>query len=278
MALNAPARPPRDLPLTVRTNPLAEPLPRPTLRGILVTAVAVAIIAWAWSGTGITFSALVDGLPAMGDFVSRLFPPDWSVARGAVDPLMETIQMAIIGTLLATVIAMPLSLLAAANVSPHPVIYFAFRIVLNIGRTIPDLVLALAFVAAVGLGTFPGTLALGLHSVFSLSKIFAETIESISPRPVEAVTAAGANRLQTIAYAVLPQSLPGMLSYTLLYLESNVRAATVLGLVGAGGIGLKIQVAMRLFHYRDLTTYVIMLIVAVTIMDRISAWARARIT
>jgi len=264
--------------LDVRSNPLAEPIPRPSARGLIIAAVVIGVVGWSWNGTGITIPALIDGWPDMADFISRLFPPDFSAARGAVEPLLQTIQMAIIGTLIATILAVPLSLLAAANISPHPWIYQTIRVVLNVGRTIPELVLALAFVAAVGLGTFPGTLALALHSVFSLSKIFAETIESISPRPVEAVTAAGATRGQTIAFPVLPQALPGMLSYVLLYWEHNIRAATVLGLVGAGGIGFQIQVSMRLFQYEDLTTYVLMLIAAVTIIDRVSAWLRGRIT
>ncbi len=194
---------------TVRANPLAAPVPRPGLKGIAVAVAIGAVIVWAWNGTGITLSALIDGWPAMADFVSRLFPPDLSVARDAVQPLLQTIQMAIIGTLIATVLAVPLALLAAANISPHRWVYQSIRVFLNVGRTIPELVLALAFVAAVGLGTFPGTLALAVHSVFSLSKIFAETFESINPRPVEAVTAAGATRLQTITYAVIASSPAG---------------------------------------------------------------------
>lgn len=268
----------REIPEAVRDNPLAHPLRLPPPRKLLVIVAVAGVIVWAWIGVGITVPALIAGLPAMADFISRLFPPDWSEVRDALPPLIQTVQMAIIGTLLGVAIAVPLALLAAANVSPNPAVYQAFRVVLNVGRTIPELVLALAFVAAVGLGTFPGTLALALHSVFSLSKIFAESIEAINPRPVEAVVAAGANRTQTITFAMLPQALPAMTSYSLLYWEHNVRAATVLGLVGAGGIGFEIQKAMRLFQYNDLTTYVLMLIVMVTLLDRASAWLRARIT
>jgi phosphonate transport system permease protein len=268
----------RSIPAVVRESPLAEPVRPLSLQRLLTIIVVAGAILWSWTGTGITIPALVDGLPGMADFISRLFPPDWSELGDAVPPMIQTIQMAIIGTLLGVVLAVPLALFAADNISPHPVIYQTIRVFLNIGRTIPELVLALAFVAAVGLGTFPGTLALGLHSTFSLSKIFAESIEAINPRPVEAVVAAGASRLQTITFAMLPQALPNMTSYSLLYWEHNVRAATVLGLVGAGGIGFEIQRAMRLFQYNDLTTYVLMLIVAVTLLDRASAWLRARIT
>lgn len=268
----------RAIPPTVRAHPLAEPLPRPSSGALLKAALAVAVVGWAWQGTGITPTALVAGLPDMANFVSRLFPPNPGVVAEAIPPLLETVQMAITGTLLAVTLAMPLSLLAAENVNRNRGIYQAARLVMNVGRTIPELVLALAFVTAVGLGAFPGTLALALHSVFSLSKIFAEAIEAINPRPVEAVRAVGAVELQTIRFAVIPQALPTMLSYALLYWEHNIRAATVLGLVGAGGIGFKIQVSMRLFQYQDLTTYVILLVLMVTAIDRASAFLRARIT
>ncbi len=269
---------PRQISAAISRNPLAEPLPRPSWRTVLRAVLFVAVLIWAWRGTGITPGALLEGLPDMANFVSRLFPPNPAVISEAIPPILETVQMAIVGTLLAVVLALPLSLLAAANVSPHPAMYQAARTVLNIGRTIPELVLALAFVAAVGLGAFPGTLALALHSVFSLSKVFAEAIEAVNPRPVEAVRGVGASASQTITYAMIPQALPTMLSYGLLYWESNIRAATVLGLVGAGGIGFKIQIAMRLFQYHDLTTYVLMLILMVTVIDRVSAYLRARIT
>ncbi|MFN8523931.1 MAG: phosphonate ABC transporter, permease protein PhnE [Chloroflexota bacterium] len=267
-----------DAPAAIREHPLANPIPRLHPRGVLTGAAAASVLIWAWHGSGVTPIALIEGLPDMLSFISRLFPPSIEAVPEAIPPLLETIQMAIVGTLLAVCLALPLSLLAAANVSPRPWVYQSVRVVLNAGRTIPELVLALAFVAAVGLGAFPGTLALALHSVFSLSKIFTEAIEAINPRPVEAVVAAGANGPQSIAYAVVPQALPVMMSYTLLYWEHNIRAATVLGLVGAGGIGFKIQVAMRLFHYQDLTTYVLMLILMVTAIDRASAYLRSRIT
>lgn len=269
---------PRAIPAAIQQSPLADPVSRPSWRSIARAALVVAVLAWAWQGTGITPSALVEGLPDMANFVSRLFPPNPAVIPDAIGPILETVQMAIVGTLLAVVFAIPLSLLAAANVSPHPAVYAAARSILNVGRTVPELVLALAFVAAVGLGAFPGTLALALHSVFSLGKVFAEAIEAVNPRPVEAVRGVGATRLQTITYAMIPQALPTMLSYGLLYWESNIRAATVLGLVGAGGIGFKIQVSMRLFQYHDLTMYVILLVVMVTAIDRVSAYLRARIT
>ena len=275
-----PALPPkaRVIPASIRSSPLAEPLSRPSWRTLFRAAIVLVVLVWAWQGTGITPGTLLEGLPDMANFVSRLFPPNPAVIPDAIGPILETVQMAIVGTLLAVVIAVPLSLLAAANVSPHPAVYQAARFVLNTGRTIPELVLALAFVAAVGLGAFPGTLALALHSVFSLSKVFAEAIEAVNPRPVEAVRGVGATAPQVITYAMIPQALPTMLSYGLLYWESNIRAATVLGLVGAGGIGFKIQIAMRLFQYRDLTTYVILLILMVTVIDRVSAYLRARIT
>lgn len=271
-------RRPRDIPPSVLASALAEPLPRPSRTGLVRGGIFALVIVWAFIGTGITPGALIEGLPDMANFISRLFPPNPGVILEGIPPLLETVQMAITGTLLAVCVAIPLSLLAASNVSPNRWTNQVARAILNVGRTIPELVLALAFVAAVGLGAFPGTLALALHSVFSLSKIFSEAIEAINPRQVEAVRAAGAGQAQTISFAVLPQALPVMLSYALLYWEGNIRAATVLGLVGAGGIGFKIQVSMRLFQYNDLTMYIIMLVIMVTAIDRFSAFLRSKIT
>ena len=269
---------PREIPASIRSNPLAEPLPRPSWHTLFRAAIVLVVLVWAWRGSGITLGALVEGLPDMANFVSRLFPPNPAVIPRRSARSSRRSRWRSSARCWRSCSRCPLSLLAASNVSPHPAVYQAARVVLNIGRTIPELVLALAFVAAVGLGAFPGTLALALHSTFSLSKVFAEAIEAVNPRPVEAVRGVGATGSQDVTYAMIPQALPTMLSYGLLYWESNIRAATVLGLVGAGGIGFKIQISMRLFQYHDLTTYVIMLIVMVTVIDRVSAYLRARIT
>ncbi len=190
--------------------------------------------------------------------------------------LFETIQMAIIGTLGAVIMALPMSLLAARNTSPHPLIYNLTRLLLNFLRSIPELVWALLFVAAVGLGPFTGVLALAFGSVGSISRVFSEAIEQIDPAQVNAVRATGASGIQTFVYSVIPQAVPLFISYTIIYFESNVRHATILGLVGAGGLGF------LLFKYTGTSAYdrvlgtAIVLVVAVTIIDRFSSWLRQR--
>src|SRR5215475_6508319 len=165
----------------------------------------VLAIAWAAHGSQIEPAALVQGLPYMADFVRRMVPPNVALAPTLVGPTLETVQMAIVGTLLAIALAVPLGLLAARNVSPHPLLYAASRTVLNALRGINEFVFALIFVSAVGLGPFPGVLALAVHTAGMLGKFYAEAIEAVDPGPVEGIEATGAGRLQTIRYAVLPQ-------------------------------------------------------------------------
>lgn len=196
---------------------------------------------------------------------------------GILPFVIETLQMAIVGTLLALMMAIPFGLLAARNTSPHPFVYQATRLVMNANRAVPELIFALIFVAAVGLGPFTGVLALGIASVGSLGRLYSEAIEQIDPQQVLAVRATGASPLQVFAYSVVPQVLPLMASYSLSYFEHNVRAATILGVVGAGGVGLRLNQYIGLFQFRELMGAVIVLVIAVTIIDRLSARVRARI-
>lgn len=196
---------------------------------------------------------------------------------GILPFVIETLQMAIVGTLLALFMAIPFGLLAARNTSPHPVVYQITRLVMNANRAVPELIFALIFVAAVGLGPFTGVLALGIASVGSLGRLYSEAIEQIDPQQVLAVRATGASPLHVFAYSVVPQVLPLMATYSLGYFEHNVRAATILGVVGAGGVGLRLNQYIGLFQFRELMGAVIVLVIAVTIIDRLSARVRARI-
>ena len=259
-------------------HPLADSISRPRFRTVMVALAAVAIVIWGINGSEIDIALFIDGLPFFWRFLSGLFPPNPAVLGDLVDPVIETIQMSIVGTLLAVVFSLPFALLAARNIAPHPLVYQTMRVLLNINRSLPDLSIALMFVAAVGLGPFPGTLAIAIGSIGFMGKLFAEAFEQINPRQVEAVRATGANLTQTIRYAVIPQALPLIASYALLLWEINVRSATILGLVGAGGIGLELQTSMRLFLYQDLAMIIIVIILMVTVIDRVSAFLRARIT
>jgi phosphonate transport system permease protein len=180
---------------------------------------------------------------------------------------IETIQMALAGTFLALVVAFPVGFLAARNTTPHPFIYHTTRLVLNFLRTIPDLALGLLFVAAVGLGAFAGTLALFIHTTTVLGKLLSESVENIDEGVVEAIRATGAGYAQIVTFAVLPQVLPDLLSLTLYRLETNIRAASVLGLIGAGGIGYLMNTSFRTFQYQEAAAIVLVLIVRVMLVD-----------
>jgi phosphonate transport system permease protein len=192
--------------------------------------------------------------------------------------ILETVQMALIGTTLAVVLALPFGLLAARNTSPHRLVYQGTRLLLNANRAVPDIIFALIFVAAVGLGPFSGVLALAVGAIGFMGKLYAEAIESIDPQQVQAIRATGANRLQTFVFGAVPQALPLVAAYSLLLFETNVRSATILGIVGAGGVGFVLSKYMALFQYQRLLGALILIILAVTLIDRASDALRQRIT
>ena len=284
---------------------LLNPWPRITLQSLLILFALVAFFVWGLNGTNAQPSELIKGLPYIADFIRRLFPPTFETVAlplalpsfpffGMVVPslgfpnvtlpfpevisaIIETVQMALIGTVLGVILAAPFGLLAARNTSPHPWIYQSMRLVLNANRALPEIVYALVFVAAVGLGPFGGVLALAVGAVGSMGKLYAEAIESIDPQQVLAVRATGANRLLSFVYGVIPQALPLIASYSLLLFEGNIRHASILGLVGAGGIGFTIGKYMALFQYNRLMGAVLLLVVTVTIIDRTSDFLRKKI-
>ncbi len=272
---------------------LLDPKPHIGLTGLLGILAIVGVYVWGAAGTGASFGELIAGLPNIWNFLVRLMPPQWvtddvgigigswslvTVTIPEVLPyLIETIQMAIIGTSLAVILSIPFGLLAARNTSPHPLVYQGVRFLLNVNRAIPDIIVALVFVAAVGLGPFSGVLALAISSIGTMAKLYAEAIEAIDPQQVQAVNATGANRSQTFIFGVIPQAMPVVASYSLLLFEGNVRSASILGIVGAGGIGLILNKYMALFKYQELMGALVLLIVAVTILDRISDAIRRRL-
>lgn len=294
---------------------LLRPLPSVTFRGLIFILIAIGILSWSLSGVGPSatnrITSVFDPFIAMGNLIVRMLPPEFEVARSQavkvnffgqtivdltiqqstinvfgndlkigwlpiITAVFETIQMAIIGTLLAVILALPLSLLAARNVSPHPAIYQGVRLFLNFMRSIPELVYALLFVAAVGLGPFTGVMALAFGSVGSLARVFSEAIEQIDPSQMNAVRATGASAIQTFIYAVIPQAVPLFISYSIIYFESNVRHATILGYVGAGGVGFLLFKYTGTSDYPKVLGAAIVLVVAVTIIDRFSSWVRLR--
>src|SRR5215467_1871992 len=293
----------------------APPAPRRGARFFVILGVAVLIMAWSFQGSKLRPGELIQGIPQIAITVGRMLPPDFSKVTDAksyffpanlslaelllplplgesqerikqrwwdntfpqtiVGATLETVQMALAGTFLALVVAFPLGFLAARNTTPHPLVYHAVRLGLNFLRTIPDLALGLVFVAAVGLGAFAGTLALAIHTATVLGKLLSESVENIDEGVVEAIRATGAGFTQTLSFAVLPQILPDLISFTLYRLETNIRAASVLGLIGAGGIGYLMNSSFRTFQYQEAAAIVIVLIALVMLVDYLSARLRS---
>ncbi len=246
-------------------------------QGLAVAAVALTVLVWSARDLQLSLRELVKGLPWMADFITRMFPPNWSFLGRLMPPVIETVQLALWGTLFAIALALPLCFLAARNLTPSRLVFHTVRQVFNTARGINEIIFALIFVAAVGLGPFAGVLALSVHGAGMLGKFFAEAIEEADPGPLEALRATGASPLQVIVFAVLPQALPAWIAATLYRLEVNLRAATILGMVGAGGIGFELYSSLRLFQYEDTATCVIVILAMVMTADHLSSRLRARI-
>ena len=253
----------------------ARPLNRPSLRVIAWSAALIAFLVWSWQGVGADVLKLVREFADARPIIEQFLDPDWAILSDAIDATIVTVQMSVIGILGASLLSLPLGLLAARNVASTPV-YFATRLVLSLIRCVPDLVWAICFVVIVGLGPFAGTLAIIIGTTGSFGKLFAESIESVDPRPVDAVRATGAPNLSASTWAILPQAFPILLSYILFYWESTVRNAAIFGMVGAGGIGQLIDLHLGLLRYDRLAVDVLCIFVAVVIIDRVSAVIRAR--
>lgn len=238
--------------------------------------VILAVYAWFLTATEVSLPRFLRGLPWMADFIRRMVPPDLSVLSSALIGALQTLQIAVVGTTVAALLALPLGFLSARNVVP-PSIFYPARALLNLFRSIDTMVYALFFVAAVGLGPFPGILAVVTYTVMTLAKLYSEAIEGIEPGPVEAISATGATRLQVLRFGILPQVLPLFASYVLYRLETNIRAATILGFVGAGGIGFYIQTYLRMINYPAASAVLLVLVAMVMGVDFTSSRLRARI-
>lgn len=238
--------------------------------------VGIAVLAWLVWDTGADPVALARGIPWIVDFFRRMFPPDLAVLPSAALAAVRTVEIALLGTSVAACLALPLGFMSARNIAA-PAVFYPARGVLNLFRSVDTLVYALVFVAAVGLGPFPGVLAVVAYTTTSLAKLYSEAIEGIDPGPVDAITATGATRLQILRFGVLPQVLPLFLSYVLYRLETNIRAATVLGFVGAGGIGFYLQTYLRMIDYSAAATVLLVTVAMVMVVDFVSSKLRARL-
>lgn len=241
--------------------------------GLLLAAAVVALAV-----TGF-FDAerFADGLPALVQLGSEMIPPNFERWQLWLTPLRDTLAMSVAGTALTMVLSLPLALLAAPNTSPHPVVLRVARTLLASCRSVPEIILGVIFVAAVGFGALPGVLALALHSTGMVAKFYAEAIEHVDPKPLEAAIAAGASRLQVITHAVLPQVLPQLADITIYRWEYHFRASAVLGIVGAGGIGFELMAALRLIKYDEVSAILLAILACVLVVDGLGAALRRRL-
>jgi phosphonate transport system permease protein len=306
--------PPTHEPSRTQVLRLAPTAPDHRMRWAVSLVVSLLVLAWAFSGARVRPLELWDGLGNIGEMIGRMVPPDFRQVSdvtaygfppelGATNTLLpvpvspelaelrqrwwdntfpqtivgatvQTVQIALAGTSLALALAFPLSFLAARNTTPHGSVYIGVRSVLNFLRSIPDLALGLMFISAVGLGAFAGTLAVAVSTTTVLAKLMSEKIEGIDPGVVEALQATGANHAQVLMWAVVPQVLPDIIGLFLYRFEANIRAAAVLGLIGAGGIGQLMNNAFRQFQYNEAAAIVLVLIVLVMTVDFFSARVR----
>jgi phosphonate transport system permease protein len=256
------------------------------------TGLAILIVLTALAGRfgEVELGKLVHHLSGLTSYFGRIMPhlrpdhltddiTDWYWGFGGwLKLLFDTILIAYLSTLAGMVGAGLLSCLAAANLAPNNVARWIVKRLFEFCRTVPDLVFALLFVSAFGLGPLPGVLAIGIHTFGTLGKLYTEALENIDMKPVEGVRSAGGRFVDAVRYAALPQVLPNLASYTLLRFEINVRASSIVGFVGAGGIGQDLFVAIRKFYYTDVSAILLMIIVTVAIMDIVTGWLRHRLS
>lgn len=243
-----------------------------------LTAVIILLLIWASAvQTDASFSKLVRGLPNMLDLLRDMFPPRWSYFKNITNGMLETIRMALIGTTIGGLLAIPVAVLCAGNLMPSRWIYFPARFVLNLVRTIPDLLLAALFVAVFGLGPVPGILALAVFSVGLIAKLTYESLETIDKGPLEAMRSVGATGTQLIIFGVVPQVAAQFTSYVLYCFEINVRAAAILGLVGAGGIGLYYEATLGFLEYDKTSVIILFTLAIVLVIDYVSMKLREKL-
>jgi phosphonate transport system permease protein len=246
-----------------------------------VFALVVCVLAPSFAATEFNLRRLVEGWPFLQDFLNRAWPPNPTVLQQVASQMLITVEIALIGTFLASLFAVPLSFLAARNLTQSNwfmrVLFVFTRTFFNVDRGVDTLILALVFVAAVGLGPFAGILAMAIHSISDLGKLYSESIENVDKGPLEALESVGASGINVVRWAVLPQVLPLFLGFTLYRFEINFRVSIVLGLVGAGGIGYFIQEKMASGAYDQMVVAIIAIVLVVNIIDFASSWLRSRL-
>jgi phosphonate transport system permease protein len=244
-----------------------------------VARIALALVTvWMLSRLGVTWEYVADAPSQVADLLRRMFPPEWSHARALVAPLVQTINIATVGTAAAVVLSIPIAFLAARNTTPNRATYALGRLVMVVTRSVDTLIWALVFIIVVGPGSLAGVLAVGVRSIGFVSKLFAEGIEEIDAGQVEAVTATGASRGQLLLYAIVPQVRPVFTGVCIYRWDINVRESTVLGLVGAGGLGFALNEAILGLEWSRVGLILVVVLGVVVLSEAVSAYLRKRVT
>lgn len=252
-------------------------LERPSALAFLGYALGLGLLLWAFDGAGWSADKLFGAPPQLADFLSRSWPPSTHNLSRLGWKMVETLQIALAGAALGVVLSLPIALLAARGLIAGPLVNGTVRVVLGFLRAVPDIAWALVFVVAVGLGPFAGMLAIVVDTVGFCGRFFADDMEGADKGPAEALTATGARRLDVAACATVPASMPAFISTSLYALEKAVRSSTILGLVGAGGIGIELKVAFDLFDYPTAMTVILMIAAVVIGVEQLGILARKKI-
>lgn len=243
-----------------------------------ILLVIVVITVWSAMETGFSLTGLFEGTGEIIRFIFVDFlPPDFTRFGGLIGPALDTIYISFIAMVVGAVLSMGLAFMAAATTSPHPWLQVTVRAFCSVMRNIPTLIWGILFVVAYGLGTLVGTLALIVTSIGTLTRAYAEILEEIDMGQVEALRATGASYIQVLAQGVLPQFMPGFIGWSLYKLELNVRASTLIGMVGGGGLGFAIQKGLKLFQFKEVSLAILMVMVLVLITEWITSKLRERI-
>lgn len=250
------------------------------LRRLALFTAFAAVFGWCLYDFGFSPERILTGLGRLGRVLSFMFPPhiwtEWEPFADILNGLGETLAMAFLGTALGALVAFPLSFLGAKNINRLAFLRFGVRRGFDIIRALETLILALVFIRAFGLGPLPGVMAIAVSEVGVLAKLYAEALENISRKPVEGVVAAGGSRMQAVRFAIMPQVMPVLLSITLYNFESNVRSGTILGIVGAGGIGFLLSDRIGAYRWDEAWSIIFLIIAMVYVIDTVSAAIRAR--
>ncbi|MCI5110066.1 MAG: phosphonate ABC transporter, permease protein PhnE [Marivita sp.] len=252
---------------------------RPSALSFLGYVLGLVILFWCLAGAGFSLDKVMTAPPRFADFATRAFPPNLEpqVLARLDWKMVETLQIAVAGAVIGVILSVPIALLAARGLIAGPAVNQIVRTILGFIRAVPDIAWALVFVVAVGLGPFAGMLAIAVDTIGFCGRFFADDMEATDKGPAESLTATGARKIDVVACATIPAAMPAFVSTGLYAFEKAVRSSTILGLVGAGGIGIELKVGFDLFDYPTAMTVILMIAVVVIAIEHLSGWARTRI-